>query len=161
TEGDGPVRHELVIRVEPSAHTLYYDAPRRFHQQAQLLRVLGERTELPVARIRFVEDDPSVLGSPFFAMDRIAGQPVPDLPPYNQLGWLHDATPEQQRRLWCSTVDQLAAVHRVDWRRLGIDLGATGTAAQLDYFADFYGWARGERTYPVIEATGAWLRAHL
>ena len=40
TENGRPVARELVIRVEPSTHTLYHRAPERFHQQVIVAHAL-------------------------------------------------------------------------------------------------------------------------
>src|SRR5699024_6028962 len=56
--------------------------------QFDVMRVVGEHTDLPVPRARWLEEDPAVLGSPFLVMDRVSGVAPVDNPPYVFDGWL-------------------------------------------------------------------------
>ena len=56
-------------------------------------RSSAARRRIPVPRVRWYEDDASVLGSPSTSMDRVDGVIPPDHPPFTHGGWLFDATP--------------------------------------------------------------------
>ena len=99
-------------------------------------------------------------------MDHVEGQVPPDNIPYTLEGWVIEATPEQQERMWWSGIDALAAVHRTDWRALGLDWlsdegrGRPGIEQQMSYYRDFLDWAAQGLKVPVIESTWDWLVVH-
>ncbi len=77
---------------------------------------------VPLPRLGWYEDDLQYFGVPFFSMDHVEGLVPSDNIPYTMDGWVIEATPEQQERImWWSGIDALAAVHRTDWRALGLD----------------------------------------
>jgi aminoglycoside phosphotransferase (APT) family kinase protein len=114
--------------------------------------------------MKWFEPDPSVLGSAFIVMGRVDGQAPADSPPYTSQGWLFDATPEQQRRLWFDGLDVMARLHNVDWRGLGFSFldkkqrGRLGIEQHLDYYADYLAWASGGRRQPVAEIALSYLK---
>lgn len=69
---------------------------------------------LPVPAIVAWEPDPSILGRPFYVMDRIAGYVPPDSdPPFTRAGRLFDASPERQEAFYRGAVAVIVAVNRV------------------------------------------------
>jgi len=165
---DGPERASLVLRVKPTQHTVFLEQD--FEEQYLVLRTLGEHTTVPVPVVRWYEADESLLGAPFFVMDRVDGRAPGDSPPYTQQGWLlEESTPTQRRTLVESGVQALAAVHAVDWRGLGLEVlskpryGRLGFEQQLRYYERSYAWAEREAGFPappVARATLEWVRAH-
>ncbi len=158
----GPVRdHRLVARVAPSGHTVFLEPD--FVCQCRVLEVLATRSEVPVPGVVGVEEDPAYLGAPFVVMEHVDGLVPTDNPPYAMGGWLAEATPEQQRRLWWSGLEAMAGIHTLDWRRLGLEVvagarsGRPGLEHQLAYYDDFLRWAGGGSANPVVDATAAWL----
>ena len=99
-------------------------------------------------------------------MDHVEGLVPSDNIPYTMDGWVIEATPEQQERMWWSGIDALAAVHRTDWRATGLewlsmtDRGRPGLEQQLSYYRDFLDWATKGEKVPVIESTWQWLVEH-
>ena len=82
--------------------------------QYDAMRIVGERTEVPVPTVGLFEPTGEVLGTPFFLMDRIDGVVPPDVLPYNfGDNWLADASPEDQRRLQDNTVEAIAGLHAI------------------------------------------------
>lgn len=162
TDG-GDCDRDLVVRLEPANFRVFpeYD----LIGQARIMQALAE-TDVPVPPIRWVERDASVLGCPFYVMDRVVGEVPSEVPPYHSFGMCVDATPERRAAMWWSGVETLAAIHSVDWRALGLDfLGAPsgGTDAldrQLDYWNRYLAWAAEGEPQPVLEAALAWLREH-
>ncbi|MEV4140802.1 phosphotransferase family protein [Dactylosporangium sp. NPDC049742] len=150
----GPARRRLVVRVAPTTYRLH---PRpRFWRQYHVQRLLGERTDVPVAPALGFEPDPEVLGAPFCVLGHVAGVVPADLPSYHREGWLHDAPPPMRAAVWRHAVDVLARIHRVNLPPL--DLGPSDSAAQVEELAadlDFYGCA----TDPHIRAGIGVLRA--
>ena len=62
-------------------------------------------------------------------MDHVEGLVPSDNIPYTMEGWVIEATPEQQERMWWSGIDALAAVHRTDWRAAGLEWLSTPPGA--------------------------------
>ena len=82
--------------------------------QFEAIRLVGELTSVPVPKVRWLEEDAALLGTPFFLMDRIDGEAPPDNPPYTFGGnWLADATPEQRQTMQHAVVDVLAELHDI------------------------------------------------
>jgi aminoglycoside phosphotransferase (APT) family kinase protein len=155
----------LVVRVAPTKHLLFLNA--EFSTQYRVMQTLGQgRPGIPLPTLGWYEEDPQYLGVPFFTMDHIEGLVPADNLPYTMEGWVIEATPEQQETMWWSGVDALAAVHRADWRALGLDWlgdaarGKPGIEQQMSYYRDFLDWAAQGITVPVLESTWAWLVDH-
>lgn len=153
----------LVIRLDPAEYAVFpaYDLMR----QCRILHALAA-TDVPVPRVRWTETNAGVLGSPFYVMDRVAGDIPPDVPPYHAVGVCVDATPERRARLWWSGIETLARIHALDWPALGLDfLGVppAGRAAldpQLAYYTTFLDDVARTEAQPILTAALAWLRAN-
>jgi aminoglycoside phosphotransferase (APT) family kinase protein len=165
TRSAGGEERRLVVRVAPTRHLLFMDA--EFSTQYRVMKALadgGSSVRLP--RLGPYEEDPQYLGVPFFTMDHVEGQVPSDNIPYTMEGWVIEAPPEEQERLWWSGIDALAAVHRTDWRALGLDWlsqpsrGRPGIEQQMSYYRDFLDWAAKGLRVPVLESTWQWLVDH-
>ncbi len=92
--------------------------------QVRAMRFAAEHG-LPVPLIIGEALDPTLLGRPFFVMERVDGRvPADDDPPFTKAGFLFDASPASQRRFHDSAVDSIAAVHAVG------ELDLPGVASQ-------------------------------
>ncbi|HXN60784.1 MAG TPA: phosphotransferase family protein [Acidimicrobiales bacterium] len=165
TRSAGGEERRLVVRVAPTEHLLFMDAD--FSTQYRVMKALADGgSSVPLPRLGFYEEDPQYLGVPFFTMDHVEGLVPSDNIPYTMEGWVIEATPEEQERLWWSGIEALAAVHRTDWRTLGLDWlgmptrGKPGIEQQMSYYRDFLDWAAKGLTVPVIESTWQWLVDH-
>jgi aminoglycoside phosphotransferase (APT) family kinase protein len=80
-------REGLVARLEPEEYIVFptYDIA----LQCRVLQTL-EGTDVPVPRVRWFEPDASILGVPFYIMDRINGEVPTDNPPMHDEGWIAD-----------------------------------------------------------------------
>jgi len=165
--GDASVAQSCAARLSPDPAAVpvfpVYDLERQF----RVMRLVAERTAVPVPRTLWLELDPAPLGSAFFVMERVDGLVPPDIMPYPFGSWLSEAAPAQQERLQDSSVRILAELH-------GADVSAEDVAfLQLDRPGDttlrrhlaeqraYYEWvvADGDRS-PLIERTFDWLEAH-
>jgi aminoglycoside phosphotransferase (APT) family kinase protein len=159
-----PARGRFVVRLCPSSYTVFHEAAEFFEPQYRLMDILARRTALPMPRMYAYEADPSWVGAPFMVMERVEGNPVPDIPPYFVSGWLKDSPPEAQARAWWSTVDVVAAINTVDWQALDLSFiegrHAPGLLGRLDYWADAFQWASEGQHNPTVEAARAWLDAN-
>jgi aminoglycoside phosphotransferase (APT) family kinase protein len=133
--------------------------------------MVSELTSVPVPNVRWLEDDTSLLGTPFFLMDRIDGSAPPDNPPYAfGSNWLADAQPEQRRKMQAAVVDVLAQLHAIDdaENRFGFLFTADEMAAgpsplhhKVARTRAWYDWtvASGVRS-PLVERGFTWLEEH-
>lgn len=161
-DGRGIASHGLAVRVQPTTHTVF---PKDlFAAQHQVMSALGDLPGLRVPRLRWFEEDPSVLGAPFMVMDRVDGDAPSDSPPYSMEGWLKDGGADLQRAVWERGHDAMAAVHQVDWRALDLAHldpcpdGGSRLASRLQEWADMLAWTSPETRQDVPEAGLAWLR---
>ena len=114
-EQDGqPFEQKWVARVAPSEADVPVFPTYRLDHQFDVIRLVGELTDVPVPRVRWMENSGDVLGTPFFLMDHVDGIVPPDVMPYTfGDNWLSDAPPERQRELQDATVRVLADLHSI------------------------------------------------
>ncbi len=155
---------EMVIRLEPAGDfQLFpeYDVALQYNMMTALAD-----TRVPVPEMYWLEEDPALLGNPFYVMERIDGQVPSDSPPYHSEGWLFDAAPEDRERLWNSGLDAMSEVHKLDWRKPEFAFlkvpppGQTSIQAQIDYWENFMDWGLDRSQYPLINTGFEWLVAH-
>lgn len=129
------------------------------HDMGREVRVLGRLAGLYEAPRPLAScDDASVLGAPFYVMERIAGAILRRKPPEGfALG------PERARKLGEAFVAQLAKLHAIDWREAGFgELGKPEGYVRRQV----EGWAKrweAARTDPIddMDTIGAWLAARI
>ncbi|MCU1599695.1 MAG: aminoglycoside phosphotransferase [Frankiales bacterium] len=126
---------KLVVRVAPTGYTLFPDAA--FEEQYKILVTLAAKSTIPVPAVRWYETDPSVLGAPFFVMEFVDGLIPSDNPPYTMEGWLKDASPEVQEKVFWGAIDSIADVAALDPDSLDLPPLLDGLDAQLDYYEGF------------------------
>ena len=165
TREPGGEEHRLVVRVAPTKHLLFMDA--EFSTQYRVMRALADGAAgVPLPPLGRYEDDPSWLGVPFFTMEHVEGLVPSDNIPYTLEGWVIEATPREQERMWWSGIEAMAAVHRIDWRALGLGWldrparGRPGMEQQLSYYRDFLDWSTGGVRVPLLESVWQWLLDH-
>lgn len=153
----------FVARVAPTGYQIFFEP--EFEPQFRVMQAL-QGTEVPVPRMHWYEADTALLGAPFFVMGKLDGRAASDNPPYTREGWLFEASPQEQEQVWWAGVDAMAAVHRQDWRALGLDFldrperGKTALDQQLTYYREYLEWAARGRPQPTSEAGLAWLEAN-
>jgi aminoglycoside phosphotransferase (APT) family kinase protein len=144
-------RERWVLRQAPShrSSATAHDVLREF----RFLDAIKDQ-DVRIARPVLACDDPEVFGAPFYVMARIDGVPVRSNIPE---AWT--ARPEEQAHALEELVDELAAIHAVDWDACGLGEFAhpgpylerqiTRWLAQLDSY--------GGRPLPAARRVGAWL----
>ena len=129
------------------------------HDVLREFRILDAIKDEPVAIARPVMscDDPAVFGAPFFVMERVDGSAILTHVPEQ---WA--ATPDSHGRALEELIDELAAIHAVDWRACGLgDLAHDGDylshqiARWLAQLASYEG-----RELPAATRIAEWLDAH-
>jgi aminoglycoside phosphotransferase (APT) family kinase protein len=161
TAGGEGQEERWVIRSRPRQNTVFPDYD--LHAQYLCMQHVARASDVPVPRVRWWEPDTDVLGEPFYVMDRVEGLVPSDSPPYTVVGFLAEATAEQQARLYRAEVDILARLHAIDWYKAGFDFlsrpefGKPGLTQQFEYYRWFLRWAGEGREQPTIEAAFDWL----
>jgi aminoglycoside phosphotransferase (APT) family kinase protein len=144
---------EVVVRrpprppLPPSAHDVL--------REARLLTAL-RGTAARVPEVIAVCDDESVIGAPFYVMERVAGDVITTEVPAAL------DTPEERRRIGDQLVDALVEVHAVDWRECLEGFGKpTGyLERQVRRFRGLWEHSR-TRDVEAVERVGAWLAENL
>lgn len=155
----------IVIRMRPTDYAIFPEY--NMAVQYRCLQGVRASSDVPVPEVYWVEDTGEVLGQPFFVMERLWGQVPSDNPPYFQEGFVKDATDDQQRTLYTSSLETMAQIHAIDWRSAGfadfLDQprhGPMGFAQQLGYYRHYLDWASQGRPQPTVEAAMEWLVAN-
>ncbi|WP_396447775.1 phosphotransferase family protein [Actinomadura sp.] len=163
TDGGQTRREPFVARVAPTRYQVFPEP--RFADEHRLMRILDERTPVPVPPIRWYEPSADVLGAPFFVMGRVDGRVPTDMPPYHMGGWVTEVAPDERAAMWWSTLEIMAVLHRLDVAELGLDFldrprwGAPGIDQRLNYYEHYLHWAYDGPQETALKALD-WLKAN-
>lgn len=147
---------EVVLRRPPRGDlpASAFDVTREY----RIMRALSEaKAPVPVPRPILLCEDLSVMGVPFYFMERTEGVVVREKLP-EDLSSLED-----QARMADQLLDTLLALHRVDWRAVGLEgFGKPEgyLARQLRRMGQIWDVVRF-RDIPDIDQVGKWLEAGL
>jgi aminoglycoside phosphotransferase (APT) family kinase protein len=144
---------EFVLRrpprppLPPSAHDVL--------REARVLRALHGQARVPA--VFAVCDDESVIGCPFYVMERVDGHVITNAVPAEL------DTIEDRRRMGEELVDALVEVHAVDWEAAGLQGFGKPTGYLERQLRRFLGlWDHNRtRDIPAVETVGQWLADHL
>lgn len=117
-----------------------------------------DSTSVPHPRAVAICEDLDVLGCVFYLMEKVSG-----LTPAEQLPEPFTSRPGHRRELTAALVDALAALHNVDWRRVG--LASFGRPdgfheRQVSRWGEQLASYRG-RDIPELATAGSWLRQNI
>jgi aminoglycoside phosphotransferase (APT) family kinase protein len=146
-ERDVVVRRPPRPPLPPSAHDVL--------REARLLRAV-RGTAARVPEVLAVCDDESVIGAPFYVMERVLGDVITaEVPAVLD-------TPAERRRIGDELVDALVEIHAVDWPSCLEGFGKpTGyLERQVRRFRGLWEHSR-TREVPEVERVGAWLDSNL
>ncbi len=134
--------------LPPSAHDVL--------REARLLRAL-EPTTVRVPRVLAVCDDTSVIGAPFYVMERVHGEVITTSIPAPL------DRPHERARIADELIDSLVELHDVDWTSLGLEGFGKPSGYLERQLRRFNGLWEHNRTreLPEVEEVGAWLAANL
>jgi aminoglycoside phosphotransferase (APT) family kinase protein len=130
--------------------------------QSRVGQALADIPGVRVPRVRAYEGDSSLLGQPFFLMDRIEGRVPPDEPIYHHSGWVTEVNAAQRRLMWEDAVLVFATLSNVDAKRFPFlhNSGVSdGLRANLDYYIREFDSTPGDR-HTVIDSARVWLLKH-
>jgi aminoglycoside phosphotransferase (APT) family kinase protein len=146
---------ELVLRRPPFGSKV-----KSAHDMGREVKILGPLSAVyPKAPRPLVHcDDESVIGAPFYVMERIRGRILRRSPPKDV-----DFSAPIARALSESLVDELAALHAIDWQAAG--LGSLGkpegyVGRQVSGWTKRWHDAKTDEV-PSIERVATWLAQHL
>jgi aminoglycoside phosphotransferase (APT) family kinase protein len=168
-EQDGtPVEQRWVARVAPTAEDVPVFPSYRLDHQFEVMRRVGELTDVPVPPVRWLETTGKILGKPFFFMDYVDGVVPPDVMPYTfGNNWFADAPAERRRELQHSTVEVLAKLHSIPNAAITFSFlsdaqaGHTALRRHFDWVRNWYSFAVPDiGRSPLLERTFDWLQAH-
>jgi aminoglycoside phosphotransferase (APT) family kinase protein len=151
---DATGQREIVVRRAPPGVAIKtaHDMGRE-HRILSALAPVWSRTPRPIGHCA----DASIIGTPFYAMERVRGIILRARVPAGVV-----LTEEAMRAASQATCDTLAEIHNLDWRAAGLgDLGKPEGYVERQV----RGWAerwRASRTddVPQVERLGAWLEEH-
>jgi aminoglycoside phosphotransferase (APT) family kinase protein len=141
---------EFVLRrpprppLPPSAHDVL--------REARLLSAVQD-ADVRTPRVLAACDDASVIGAPFYVMERVHGDVITSHLP-DEL-----ASPEECARIADELIDALAEVHAVDWEACGLEGFGKPTGYLERQLRRFGGlWEHNKtRELPIVEQVGQWL----
>ncbi len=144
---------DLVLRMQVPANQIFLDAD--VLREHRILAALADEPSVASPVPRWAEHDATVLGQPFFVMERVAGTVPTGTPSIHATGWLAERSTRQRRTAWTSALDAVTAVSMIDWRTTVPFLadGAYGVTldSRLAHAAEWYRWVVGDRSYPVTD----------
>jgi aminoglycoside phosphotransferase (APT) family kinase protein len=143
----------LVVRLQPDRNQMFLEAD--VLKEGRLLEDLRDRTDIPVPDVLVVEEDPEILGRPFFLMSRVDGHVPGGRPSIHRDPWLVSLGRPQRRKVSLNALAALANVHGVDWhglRNFKSHDPEQGLARELDHLDRWYRWASHGRRFGIIEA---------
>jgi aminoglycoside phosphotransferase (APT) family kinase protein len=160
-------KQKWVARVAPTAEDVPVFTTYRMDHQFDVIRLVGEKTDVPVPTVRWLEPTGAVLGTPFFLMDYVEGRVPPDVMPYTfGNNWFADASAEDQRALQDSTVAVIAKLHSISNPRelFGfLDDGSDPNALRrnVNWLTSWYAWAVPDiGGSPLVERALEWLESN-
>ena len=167
-DDDGQQHEEKwVARVAPAEQDVPVFSSYRMDHQFDVIRLVGEMTDVPVPRVRWLEPTGTVLGTQFFLMDYVSGVVPPDVMPYTFGGnWFADSPAESQRALQDNTVDVLAKLHAIPQAEttfgfLADDDEPNALRRNLDWLQSWYQFAVPDiGRSPLVEQALEWLEAN-
>jgi aminoglycoside phosphotransferase (APT) family kinase protein len=144
---------EYVLRKKPPGKLLP-----RAHEVEREHRVMSALadTDVPVPRMRLMCRDESILGTEFFVMDHVRGRVFPDRV-------MLEGTPAIRAAVYDDLARVLAALHRVDWRAVGLEsFGKPNGYMQRQVALWTRQWeAARVEDMPAMDKLAQWLPEHL
>ncbi|MFA4837393.1 MAG: phosphotransferase family protein [Dehalococcoidia bacterium] len=149
---------KMVVRWEPQVYKAVqeYDLAKQYNVMKRL-----ESTGVPVAKMYWLEEDRSILGSPFFVMQQVEGEVPPDR--LRGEGLFYEATPARRTQLWNRAEEVVAKIHGLDWKKagfsfLGVPKGGTDAIdQQIELYERLYNWTK-RSPIPILDTALSWLK---
>ncbi len=168
TDDGALVDHQLVARIEPPSTDYPVFTTYDMGMQFRVMRLVEANTSVPVPKTHWYEEDPTVLGGPFFVMDRVDGKVPPDVLPYTfGDNWVFDGTDEDRRTIQESAIQAMAGIHSIvptehdlDFLQLP-DQGNTSLERILNHWVAYKDWVVADEPSELLTDCFAWLQENL
>lgn len=143
----------LVLRKQPPGELL--PSAHAVDREYRVLRALAD-TDVPVPNAVLYCEDRSVVGTPFYVMDKLEGRVFPHYT-------LPEIAPAERRAYYFAMAETLARLHAVDWAAAGLgDYGRPGNFFQRQVTRWTRQWeASRTREDANIDRLIAWLPANI
>jgi aminoglycoside phosphotransferase (APT) family kinase protein len=131
--------HRMVLRMQPSNAQIYENPS--VAREHQVIALLGSDGSAPVPKALWLEEDPAILGSPFFIMEHVDGR-IPGRHHHSE-GYLAEIGPAEREAVWTSAIEAMAKIHSADTASLAF-LGppSGGVEAELARWQSFMFWSQ-------------------
>lgn len=143
----------MVLRKKPAGPIL--PGAHAVEREFRVLRAL-EGTDVPVPRALWLEEDATVLGTPFYVMERLEGRVFSDC-------LLPGLAADERREIYLDVARTLARLHAVDPAAVGLaDFGRPGGyfERQIARWSSQYAESPGPRV-PALDRLIEWLPANM
>ncbi|MER2536474.1 MAG: phosphotransferase family protein [Rhizobiaceae bacterium] len=140
----------LVLRKKPAGDIL--PGAHAVEREYRVLKAL-EQTGVPVPKALLLHEDPALIGTPFYLMERVEGRVF-------HACSLAQAAPDERAPLYFAMADAMAKLHAVDPAAIGLaDYGKPGSyfARQIARWSRQYDESPSPRI-PALDRVIAWLR---
>lgn len=144
-----------------TADSLYLDYDLSLHYR--MYESMMAFPAVPTPDVLGYDADASVVGAPFFVMERIDGVIPTDAPSWASEGFVVDAEPADRRALWERTVRMLADFHQIPAEPFAFvrtNKTDTGVGDCVDYWMRSLRWAEPAEPIPLTEECEEWLLAN-
>ena len=116
SEGDASRGQSFVVRIHPSGFPIFpfYDVGKQY----RVMKIIGENSDVPMPRMYWNEQDPGIIGAPFFVMERMEGRVPPDSPLYHVGGFLTELSEAERAAIWLNGIEVMTRIHKLDPQKL-------------------------------------------
>jgi aminoglycoside phosphotransferase (APT) family kinase protein len=104
----------FVLRKKPGGKLVSQSA-HAVEREYRIIHALGENTDIPVPKVYCLCQDENVIGTPFYVMEYLEGRIFADIKTPEI------KTYEEKRQIWHAAVTTLAKLHKVDFKKIGLD----------------------------------------
>lgn len=154
------IDQSFVLRRQMAGSDLILNADLSW--QWQTMKEVSRLAGPPVPPLVGLEEDSSILGSPFLVMHEVRGHIVRQSPNYHLEGWLADQPISFRETVWNNAIDAIATINSTGVsdafgflitgnERPGID-------SYLAYLERWYDWAAAGREQPVADKALKYLK---
>lgn len=149
THGD----RRMVLRKKPAGPIL--PGAHAIEREYRVISALYP-ADVPVPRPVLLHEDPELLGTPFYLMERVEGRVFEDCA-------LPELAPEERRDIWMALADAMALMHSVRPEDVGLgDYGKPGNYFERQIGRWTKQWRQSESDpIPALDKLAEWLPANL
>ena len=143
----------LVLRKPPVGNHL--PSAHQVDREFRVMHALAD-TEVPVPKMVILEEDPSILGTKFYLMERLEGRVIHD-------SRLPDLSREDRTKAYADVAEVLGKLHAVDWKAVGLEgYGKPGNFFERQIGRWTKQWELSRtRDIPEIDRLVSWLPANI